>query len=101
MLGSRPCRGLERQFNGLIDEVAFYNHALTPARVQAHYAVSVQQLKISRSGTQVSLTWPLGTLQQADTAFGPYTDVTNSGPAYVTQADAAQNSIESSSENGR
>jgi hypothetical protein len=70
-----PINGLDRQFNGVIDEVAIYNHALTPTRVQVHYAESMQPLTISRSGGHATLAWVLGTLQQADTVNGTYTDV--------------------------
>ena len=76
-----PDTGLDRQFNGVIDEAAFYNHALTASRIQAHYAVSVQStLKIGIVGGQVTLTWALGTLQEADNVNGPYTDVLGAAP---------------------
>jgi hypothetical protein len=76
-----PDTGLDRQFNGVIDEAAFYNHALTPSRIQAHYAASVQAtLKIAIVAGQVTLTWALGTLQEADTVNGTYTDVTGAAP---------------------
>ncbi|HZQ47182.1 MAG TPA: LamG-like jellyroll fold domain-containing protein, partial [Verrucomicrobiae bacterium] len=86
-----PLNGLDRQFNGAIDEVAFYNHALTPGRIQAHYAESVQPLTISVSGGQATLTWPLGTLQQAGIVTGPYSDVPgNPASPYTTSASGAQ-----------
>jgi hypothetical protein len=77
-----PDSGLDRQFNGLIDEVAIYNHALSAARIQAHYAASVQPLKIALvTGTPV-LTWAIGVLQEADSVDGPYTDVSGASSPY-------------------
>jgi len=62
-------------FLGTLDETAFYNYALTPAQVQAHYAGSVW-LTITQTGpTSVSLAWPAGVLQSAPQASGTYTDV--------------------------
>ncbi|MDB6122661.1 MAG: LamG domain protein jellyroll fold domain protein [Pedosphaera sp.] len=85
-----PDAGLDRQFNGLIDEVAFYNYALTPSRIQAHFAASAQPLKISRSGGQITLTWPAGTLQQADNVTGTYSDVAGATSPYTISASVAQ-----------
>jgi hypothetical protein len=73
-----PINGLERQFNGAIDEVAIYNHALTPARVQAHYTESMQPLVISLPGGKITLTWATGTLQSSTNVNGPYIDVSGS-----------------------
>lgn len=61
-------------FDGTLDDVAFYNKALTLEQVQAHYAATVR-LGISRSGDSITLTWPFGTLQQADNVAGTYTDL--------------------------
>jgi hypothetical protein len=85
-----PDTGLDRQFSGVIDEAAFYNHALTPSRIQAHYAVSVQPLKISLSGGQATLTWPLGTLQQAGDVTGTYTNVSSAVSPYTVPASQAK-----------
>jgi hypothetical protein len=85
-----PDTGLDRQFSGVIDEAAFYNHALTPSRIQAHYAVSVQPLKISLSGGQATLTWPLGTLQQAGDVTGTYTNVSSAFSPYTVPASQAK-----------
>lgn len=85
--------GLDRQFQGKIDEPAIYDRALTPAEVQAHYyvgAFSNPALQISPSGTDVILTWPVGTLQEADEVTGPYTDVTGAVSGYSIPASAAK-----------
>jgi hypothetical protein len=77
-----PINGLNRQFTGAIDEVAIYDHSLTPARVQAHYAESLQGLKLSSSGGQVTLTWVLGTLVASTDVTGPYAVVPGATSPY-------------------
>jgi hypothetical protein len=85
-----PDLGLERQFSGVIDEAAFYNRALTPARIQAHYAASVQPLTIGRSAGHVVITWALGTLQEADNVTGTYTDLPTAVSPYQPPAGPTQ-----------
>ncbi len=71
--------GLSRQFQGGIDEPAIYNRALTVAEVLEHYtagAASELKLNIASSGSNVTLTWSAGTLQQSTNVAGPYADVT-------------------------
>jgi hypothetical protein len=81
VLGRRT-DGAFNAFLGTMDETAFYNYALTPAQVQAHYAGSVW-LTITKTGpTSVSLTWPVGTLQSASLAAGPYADVSGASSPY-------------------
>ena len=77
-----PLGGLDRQFTGGIDEVAIYNHSLTPDRVHAHYAESLQPLKLSYSGGQITLTWVLGTLVSSSNLAGPYTPVPGAASPY-------------------
>jgi hypothetical protein len=69
-------------FNGAIDDVAFYNHALTLAQVQSHYAASVR-LSVSRSGNDIVLSWPQGILQEAGAVTGTYTNVTGATSPYT------------------
>lgn len=61
-------------FSGTMDDVAFYNKALTLQQVQNHYAATVR-LTIVKSGNNVILSWPFGTLQSATTLNGTYTDM--------------------------
>lgn len=61
-------------FDGAIDDVAFYNKALTAEQVQAHYQATVR-LGCIRSGNNLILSWPFGTLQQADQVTGTYSDM--------------------------
>ena len=77
-----PLSGLDRQFNGVIDEVAIYDHALSPNRVQTHYVESLQPLTLSRVGGQVTLTWVLGTLVHSTNVTGPYTPVSGATSPY-------------------
>jgi len=44
----------------------------------------VPTLEVELSSTQMTLSWPRGTLQQADEVTGPYFDVTQSSPFVVT-----------------
>ena len=61
-------------FDGVIDDVAVYNKALTPAQVQAHYFATVR-LTIAEAAGKVVLSWPFGTLQQSSAAPGTYTNL--------------------------
>ena len=54
--------------------MAFYNKALTPEQVENHYLATVR-LGMTRSGSDVILSWPFGTLQQADSVTGNFTDL--------------------------
>jgi hypothetical protein len=71
-----------RPFDGAIDDVAFYNHALTLAQVQSHYAARVR-LSVSRSGNNLVLSWPQGILQAAGGVTGTYTNVTGATSPYT------------------
>jgi hypothetical protein len=70
-------------FAGSVDEVAIYSYALSGSRIAAHYSMAVlgpNPLTIVRSGANVILTWPAGTLQQATSITGPFSDVVASSP---------------------
>jgi len=73
----------DRAFPGGIDEVAVYSYALSDARIAAHYSVGVlgsNPLSIVKSGSDVVITWPAGTLQEANEAAGTYSDVVATSP---------------------
>ena len=68
-----------RVFNGQIDEVAVFTSCLTPAQIQKLYSVGASgpqvTLSYQRSGNNLILTWPQGTLLQAPEAGGTWTPV--------------------------
>jgi hypothetical protein len=61
-------------FDGRIDDVAVYNYALSPSQIQLHYLNSAK-VSITKSGNNVVLSWPFGTLQSAPSVSGTYTNV--------------------------
>jgi hypothetical protein len=76
-------------FDGTIDEVAFYNKALTPQQIQAHYLNSVS-LTGRLSGGDLVLSWPFGTLQQSTDVTGTYTNVTGATSPFTNAVNASQ-----------
>ena len=72
-LGYRSDNGFH-PFDGTLDDVAFYNKALTLEQVQAHYNATIK-LSATQIGNNLVLSWPFGTLQQADQAIGTYIDI--------------------------
>jgi hypothetical protein len=71
-----------------IDEVQFYNRALSSQEIQA-LGLNRPILKLAASGSTVVLTWPAGTLQAAPEATGTYTNVPSAtSPWPVTPARA-------------
>jgi hypothetical protein len=80
-------------FDGVIDEVAYYNTALSAERVAAHYTTGIAPttepepgqditLNIALQDDQVTISWEpaIGALQSADTIEGPWTDETLTSP---------------------
>jgi len=76
-----------RAFNGLIDEVAVFNHALTPAQIQSLFAngnqLSQANVGMQKSGANLSLTWPQGTLLQSSNLAGPWSRASASASPLV------------------
>jgi hypothetical protein len=65
-------------YSGEVDEVAIYGTALSANTVKAHYYVGQNgtvSLNITNSGGVISVSWPAGTLQQADAPNGTWSDV--------------------------
>lgn len=85
---------MEEQFAGGIGGAAIYNYGLSASQIAAHYSAGVYgsaSLTASRSGSNLILTWPLGTLQAAPAVTGPYTDLgTATSPYSVPLNSAAQ-----------
>ena len=78
-------------FPGSIDEVAAFDHAISASDVENLYKVATPvMLKIGWSGAnQLKLTWPQGTLLQADTITGLWTTNNASSP-YLFAPSAAK-----------
>jgi hypothetical protein len=70
-------------FIGTIDDVAFYNKALTPDQIQTHYQDGVRLSITKLENNKMVLSWSMGTLQQAGTANGSYTDLTGATSPYT------------------
>lgn len=79
-------RGDGAPFAGRVDEVAVYSGVLSASRIAAHYnAGQPPQITITRTGANLTLSWPTGVLYQADNVAGPYTLVTGAvSPLTVT-----------------
>jgi len=78
-------------YSGLVDHVAIYNTALSPATVKAHYYVAQNgsvSVTITESAGLITVFWPVGTLQQSSSPSGPYSDVpgATAGTFYHTPA---------------
>lgn len=72
-----------RTFNGVIDEVAIFNYSMTSSDIQSLYAgVPAVSLAVQRVGDNVVLTWPRGTLLEANEVTGPYT-TNNAASPYI------------------
>jgi hypothetical protein len=73
-------------FSGSIDEVAIYDKALPPDRIQSHYSTAVSTgvtLAVSKSGSSYVLTYSAGTLQSSSTANGQYSNVPGATSPYT------------------
>ena len=86
-IGARS--SLSDYFDGSVDEVAFYNRALTATEVTSHY-LTLPQVTIEALGGDVTLTWPFGTLQHADDVGGEYTDLPGATSPYTIPAGGTQ-----------
>jgi hypothetical protein len=95
-IGSRESgfnSNFDLNFQGLIDEVAIYNYALTPAQVQNHYLNGlnpVARLYVQKSGANLVLYWSPGTLQSSASVAGPYSDVIGASAPYTVTPSNAQ-----------
>ena len=70
-------------------DVAIYNYALSPAQINTHLLNRVL-LSVTRSGNNLTLTWPVGTLLGSPTVNGTYTAVQNATSPYSVPANAPQ-----------
>ena len=68
--------------------MAIFNYALTPAQLQQLASagvtgVSPVTLSIQRSGGNLILTWPRGTLLEADNVTGPFVTTSATSPYLI------------------
>jgi hypothetical protein len=89
-------------FDGSVDELRIYNGPLTPTDILNNHlagpntlvtpgSASQLTLSVTRSGPNVVLTWPQGTLLQAPSVLGPWTTNTAAvSPCTVAATRAAQ-----------
>jgi Concanavalin A-like lectin/glucanases superfamily len=76
-------------FMGIVDDVAVYNKALTLAQIQNHF-LNTTHLSIISSGTNIVVSWPVGTLQSAPAVTGPYTTVSGATSPYTNSISGSQ-----------
>jgi hypothetical protein len=75
-----------RRFYGRIDEPMIFGRSLSASEINALYTgtvVAPVHLDITRSGNNIILTWPQGTLQEANNVTGPYNDLTSATSPYT------------------
>jgi hypothetical protein len=70
-------------FNGIIDEVAVFNRALSYTEV-TQVAQMAPAASIQVSGTKLQVSWPYGTLLEAPAVTGPWTTNVNTSPYLFT-----------------
>jgi len=78
---------VNRHFNGWIDEVAIWNRALSSAEITTLFQAGMGgdlEITIAREGSNVTISWPAGTLQSASEINGTWTDVTSVSPYTTT-----------------
>ncbi len=75
--------------NSATEDVAFYNYALSPAQIMAHYA-NKPQFNISQAGEQLVLTWPAGILLGTTNLTQPFTPITGATSPYTVTNNTSQ-----------
>lgn len=80
-LGGDP-QADDRIFNGRVDEVSVFNYALSPQQIAG--LVGSVSLKLEKSGANLILSWPSGTLLEAESVTGPWTTNTAASPYVVS-----------------
>jgi len=93
-IGTDAYASAARVFNGVLDEVAVFNYALTPAQIQQLYDYGYQlpqvQVGLQKAGAGLNLNWPQGTLFRSTNLSGPWSAVVNAAsPLVVTPTNPA------------
>jgi Concanavalin A-like lectin/glucanases superfamily/Immunoglobulin I-set domain len=92
IVGGDPGNSVGRTFDGVIDEVAIFNRALSPMEILNLYngvpkTVPNVSISIQKVGPNVVLSWPQGTLLEATNVTGPW--ATNPATSPYTNAPTA------------
>jgi hypothetical protein len=86
-IGTDTYNSSVRAFNGILDEVAVFNYALTLSQIQSLFAngnqLSQVNVGMQKSGANVNLTWPQGTLLQATNLAGPWSRASSSASPLI------------------
>jgi Alpha galactosidase A/Concanavalin A-like lectin/glucanases superfamily/Alpha galactosidase C-terminal beta sandwich domain/Alpha-galactosidase, CBM13 domain len=86
-IGTDTYSSAARVFSGVIDEVAVFNYALTPSQIEQLYENGHElpqvQIGFQKSGEDLNLSWPQGTLLRATNIAGPWFAITNTAPPFV------------------
>jgi hypothetical protein len=70
--------------NAGLDDVAFYNYALTPTQIQSHLA-NAPRLSFTYVDEKLLLTWSVGSLLDSTNVAGPYQPVSGAKSPYSVQ----------------
>ena len=92
-IGGSPDYGTARLANAKIANAAIYPQALTATQVQDLYSgvyAGPVYLNAARSGSNIVLTWPAGTLLEAPALSGPWTTNTAAVSPYTVPATNAE-----------
>ena len=81
--------GVFGAWDGGIDEVAVYNYVLNPQQMQNHF-LNTTHLTAVKSGNNIVITWPAGTLQAAPVVNGSYTNVVGATSPYTNAISGSQ-----------
>ena len=76
-----------RRFNGYLDDVQFYGRILSAAEVVQSMTLG-PSISIQKIGANVQLSWPRGTLLEANEVSGPWTTNSATSPYTVGPAGA-------------
>lgn len=72
-------------WDGGFEDLAIYNYVLNPLQIQEHF-LNTTYLTAVKSGTNVVISWPAGTLQSATNVSGPYSNVGGASSPYTNSA---------------
>ncbi|HEY3915199.1 MAG TPA: immunoglobulin domain-containing protein, partial [Verrucomicrobiae bacterium] len=89
-IGADPNGGSfgSQNFTGMIDNVAVFNQTMTADQLGTLYSAALGVYnppppQISTAGSNIVLTWPIGTLLQSTSLLGPWTTNSSAGSPYT------------------